>query len=109
MKLEDRLKSLGTGLAVISAAAVLFSVDLKNNFWVTHAWVRYIFGVILCLLFLALLAKDWVLEIYQQRVMKKRNLSNTVVSKKISTIDILDPYGHKAVYFQRAHFSNIKD
>jgi hypothetical protein len=109
MKLEDRLKSFGTGLAVISAAAVLFSVDIKSNFWTTHEWLRYSSGIILCFLFLLLLFQDWVFKLYREKVMRKRNLSDTVVSKKINIIDIQDIAGHKATYFQKAHFSNIKN
>lgn len=109
MKLEDRLKSLGTGLAVIASATLLFKIDIKSDFWQTHEWLRYLLGIALCFLFLLLILQDWAFKVYREKIMRKRNLSAIVVSKKTSTLSIHDIAGHKTSYFQKAYFSNIKN
>jgi len=109
MKLEDRLKSLLAGLTVIAVANGLFGIKVENSFWTEHEWLRYLLGIGLSILFLLILLQDWLLRLYREKIMRNRNLSDIVVSKKMSVLDIRDNAGKRATYFQKTHFSNIKN
>ncbi|HEY4291277.1 MAG TPA: hypothetical protein VGN00_29450 [Puia sp.] len=110
MKLEDRLKSLSAALAVITAEVVLFTIDSKKYpFWATHEGLQYSLGIALGLIFLLVLFPKPVSAFFNGIVMRRRKLLGPVVSKKTTTIDIQDIAGHKATYFQKASFSNIKN
>jgi hypothetical protein len=108
MKLEDRLKSLGTGLAVAASAALFLGIDVNNTFWSSREWLRYSIASALLVLFCLSILGDWLLKNYRRLIMRKRNLSGIVVSKKISIIDIQDEEGQKATFFHKAHFLKVK-
>ncbi|MGB8190327.1 MAG: hypothetical protein WCF67_00350, partial [Chitinophagaceae bacterium] len=111
MKLEDRLKSLlaALALAVSSGVTTLIGIDNAGDFWKSHLWLRYLLAGLLTVIFLLLVFLDTLLKLYRKRVMRRRNLSDVVISKRVITLSILDRGGHKANYFQKAQFSNIKD
>lgn len=108
MKLEDRLKSLLTGLTVIAAGAALLGVNTQNDFLQEHVWLRYSLAILLVIIFLFILFLGPLLKFYRETVMRRRDLSDVVVSKKTSILSI-HAGGQKANYFQKAHFSDIKD
>ncbi|MBX9702532.1 MAG: hypothetical protein K2X39_00115 [Silvanigrellaceae bacterium] len=110
MKTEDRIKSFSIILSVLATICLLLGFNLEDkSSWDKYYFIRWILGGLLCIAFLSLFFIEWIAEKWFNRIMRKRHLLGTIISRKTTRIEIINSKGTIAKFFQKIHFSKIKN
>lgn len=111
IKLEEKFRILLVALAAWQISFPILGITQDNfmcrDMWRNIEWWRYLLAVIVAIVFLLFLFSNTIEEKRKEWVMRRRHLTGTIISKRISKLEFMDAQGKKVRYFEKVHISKF--